>query len=447
MRPTPRCVLLFAAGVPVALLPAIVTPRLWTLWLAYTAVVLLLTGLDALLALPRRRLEMVTSTPDTLYIGARPGGLLPADSDDDVLAVELGTPRFARGARVELLCDLDPLLLSQPAFHVTVGPERTRTRVPLVPLRRGTAAVEAISMRWAGPLGLVRRQVRKLVGRKVAIVPNVRAVRAAALRFFSNKEFLAGLKVEHYLGDGSEFESLREYVPGMDHRAIDWKSSARHRKLLCQQFRAERNHQIVLAVDTGHLMREPVAGIPKLDHAINAGLLLGYVCLRTGDRVGLYAFDERVRVFAEPQGGLQSFPRLQQLTSELDYTGSETNFTLGLAELSTRLRRRSLCIVLTDFVDITTAELMIENLDRLARRHLVVFVTLRDPSLGELAARAPVALGDLYRSVVAGDFVRERELVIRRLRRLGIHCIDAPPAAISTQLLDRYLEIKRREQI
>ncbi len=440
MRPTLRCVLCFAIGVPVALLPAIVSARLWTIWLAYTGVLIIVAGVDAILALPRRALTIDTEAPETLFIG----------DESEVLAIHLSATGSTRGRTcVELVCDADSNLAPMPAETAILAPGgKAQVLFPLIPRRRGQAHLGALWLRWTGPFGLVRRQVRTLLDKKIAIVPNVRAVRAAALRFFSQNDFMAGLKVERYLGDGSEFESLREYVPGMDHRAIDWKSSARHRKLLVQQFRAERNHQIVMAVDTGHLMSEPLVGIPRLDHAINAALLLAYFGLRTGDRVGLYAFDERVRAYAAPQGGLAAFAPLQRVSTELAYSTSETNFTLGLAELSTRLKRRSLVVVLTDVTDVVTAELMIENLTRVARRHLVVFVTLRDP--GVEAAGRPRArrqLSALYKSVVAGDFAREREVVLRRLRRLGVLCLDALPRQVSTQLLDRYLEIKRRELI
>jgi uncharacterized protein (DUF58 family) len=279
------------------------------------------------------------------------------------------------------------------------------------------------------------------------ISPNVRAVRRVALRFFTNRQFLSGLKVEHYLGDGSEFEALREYSPGFDRRAMDWKASARHRKLLCREFRAERNHQVVIALDTGHLMREPLEGLARLDHAVNAGLLLGYMGLRTGDRVGVFGFDERVRCWAEPQGGAHTFPRLQRAAAELHDSTSETNFTLGLAELSARLRRRSLVVLLTDFTDTVTAELMVDNVHRLARRHLVVFVALQDPGLRPLAGAPPRSLADLHRAVVAADMARDRELVLLRLRRIGVQVIDAEPSAVSAQLINRYLEIKRRELV
>jgi uncharacterized protein (DUF58 family) len=116
-------------------------------------------------------------------------------------------------------------------------------------------------------------------------VPDVGSVRRAALRHFSSPQAFLGSKTERYVGDGSEFESLRQYVPGLDTRSIDWKASARHRKLVCRRFRAERNHQLVLAIDSGHLMTVPIEGTTRLDHAIHAALLLSYVALRSGDRV------------------------------------------------------------------------------------------------------------------------------------------------------------------
>jgi len=307
--------------------------------------------------------------------------------------------------------------------------------------------VEAAWLRWTGPLGLWRRDLRVSADLLVTVVPDVRAVRSAALRFFSSRQLVSGLKVQRFVGDGSEFDDLREYQPGLDHRAIDWKASARHRKLLCQEFRAERNQQIVLALDTGHLMAEPLGGLPRLDHAIDASLMLAYFGLRLGDRVGLFGFDRQVRAYSEPEGGLRAFPRIQKLAAQLDYGSAETNFTLGLAELASRLRRRSLVVVMTDFADTVTAELMVENLGRLARKQLVLFVALRDPELDRIATGRPGRLGDLYRSVVAADFAREREAVLLRLRRLGVRCVDAVPSGVSAQLLNRYLDIKRRELI
>jgi uncharacterized protein (DUF58 family) len=434
MRPTLRCMIVFAAGVPLALAAVAIHAQLWPVWFAYLCATTVLAGLDAILGLARRRLSVTAKLPEQLYIG-----------ELGRASIDLGANRRAH---VEIVAELDADLAPQPPQRVWVGPGAdTRVDVELAPRRRGDHALRIVHVRWSGPLGLVERCAAIAIDKRLAVVPNLGAVRAVALRMFSDRDFMAGLKVEKFLGDGTEFESLREYVPGLDHRAIDWKSSARHNKLLCQDFRAERNHQVVLAVDAGQLMTEPVGGVPKLDHAINAALLLAWFCLRTGDRVGLLGFDERVRQWLAPTGGMQAFARVQAITSEIDYRHVETNFTLTLADLSTRLRRRSLVVLFTDFLDTVTAELMLDNVKRLAKRHLVLFVAVRDPSLEARAIAHPRSLGALHQAVVAADFARERQVVIERLRRLGAHCIDSAPEGFSMALVNRYLDIKRRELV
>jgi uncharacterized protein (DUF58 family) len=437
IQPTRRLVLALAAGFPLALLPALVAPPLWLLWAAALLGTLAAALADGALAVRPRQLGLTAEIPDTLFIGER-----------DRVRLRLQGPGGARATRVEVLCDLDEALEPQPVLPAVLsGPRAAGLEVALVPRRRGSARVRAAWLRWTGPWGLLRFVERRALGRRIAIIPNVRGVRQAALRFMNAREFMVGVKVQKHRGEGSEFDSLREYLPGLDPRALDWKSSARHRKLLLREHRAERNHQVVLALDTGYLMSEPLQDIPRLDHAINASLLLGYVALKTGDRVSLYAFDERVRHFSAPRSGPDAFMRLQQQTTELAYSRAETNFTLGLVELDRRLKRRSLVVVLTDFVDTVTAELMVENLGRLARRHLVLFTTLRDQALAATGEGAPRDLQGLNRAMVARDLLREREVVLLRLRRLGAHCIEAPPGGLSTQLVNRYLDIKRRELV
>ena len=205
---------------------------------------------------------------------------------------------------------------------------------------------------------------------------------------FFVQEAIFGIKAQVQRGEGTEFEALREYSPGQDSRFIDWKHSARHRKLLCKEFRTERNHQMVMAFDTGYLMLDPVDGIPRLDHAINAALVLAWVSLQGGDLVGTYGFDARLRQYLAPVRGVSGFATLQRATAELDYHHQETNFILGLAELNARLKRRALVILFTDFVDTITAELLIESMQRVANRHLLVFVTQRG-SILQRAVEAP----------------------------------------------------------
>ncbi|MEM7166576.1 MAG: DUF58 domain-containing protein [Planctomycetota bacterium] len=436
IRPTAICAWFFLLGLPIALLPAIVGPGLGPVWFVFLVGFALIAIVD-LFRCPRPRLlRFDIEAPTQLYIGARATLLLHVDQ-------HRVAPDTLIDLRLELSDDLEgPDLLRHTIHDLTREP----LELPVMPTARGHARVNALWLRWRSPLRLFRRSIELRQDLEIPVIPNVRSVRGAALRFYSSEQ-QSGLKTERYLGDGSEFDALREFMPGMDHRAIDWKASARHLKLLCRQFRAERNHQIILAYDTGQLMREPLDGVPKLDHAINAGLLLSYVSLRAGDRVGLYSFGARPGVYAEPLGGAATIRRLSQQTAQLDYSHEETNFTLGLTNLSARLRRRSLVILMTDFVDTITAELMLDNLRRLASRHLILFVSLRDPLLEEVAARKPADQTDLNLSVLAGDQIRDRERVLQRLKRLGIQCADTTPEQVSTELLNRYLQIRQREMI
>jgi len=452
IRPTRRGVAAVALGLPVALLPAAVDPRLWPLWPLYLGLLALALGAEALAAPRPGGVRCAAEVPGALAIG---------EVGEAILTVRLGTPR---PVPVTVAVDLSAKLVPQPPLRGEAGADGARFHCPLVPIRRGETVVERAWVCVPGPLGLLASTVVVPLDRRVPVLADTRLARSAALRFAADRDFRAGLKIERYTGDGSEFDSLKEHAPGDDPRAIDWKSSAHHGRLVARQNRAERNHQVVLAVDTGHLMCEPMprssrpsrssrpAGddsppIPKVDHATAAALLLAYVSQRAGDRVGLFTFDARAGLYVEPQAGARGFQTLARAASRIDYSESETNFTLGLTTLGQRLSRRSLLVVLTDFVDTVTTELMVENLDRLARRHAVVFVALRDPGLAALAAAEPADLLALHRAVVAGDLLRDRELVVQRLRRLGILAIDAEPAEVSTRLVNAYLDLKRRERI
>jgi uncharacterized protein (DUF58 family) len=290
---------------------------------------------------------------------------------------------------------------------------------------------------------LVEATQRRPVESVIDVVPDVKGIHEAALQFFT-RDAVYGVKTQKPKGEGTEFENLAEYATGMDSRMIDWKHSARHRRLLCKEFRQERNHQIVLGFDTGRLMLESVDEMPKLDHAIKAGLLLSWISLHSGDLVGGCGFDSRFRGFIKPGRGMPYFTRMQNFTAGLAYRTEETNFTLGLMELNAKLQRRALVVLFTEFVDLISAELLIESLQILVKRHFVVFVTLRDPMLARLQSAPPHDFHRVAEAVIAEDFLRERSIVLDRVARLGIHCLDVPVKAVSSALINRYLMIKQR---
>jgi uncharacterized protein (DUF58 family) len=432
-RPTLRAVLIFAAGIPLALLLVIFDPKLWPLSFNYGVLVLIVTATDLALAFPPRLLNVKIAPPDRLYIGER-----------GATTITIPASSFGRATRFEAIAeqrgDIEP---SEAVAGELMPGAEARISLPLAPRRRGRVNIDQVWLRWRGPLSLVEFTRRIAVNRTIDVLPNVRGIHGTALQFFI-QEAIYGIKTQVQKGEGTEFEALREYTPGLDSRFIDWKHSARHLKLVCKEFRTERNHQIVMAFDTGYLMLEPVSGLARLDHAINAGLQLAWVSLQGGDLVGTYGFDARVRQYMTPVRGVSSFPRLQRATAELDYHHQETNFTLGLAELNARLKRRALVILFTDFVDTITAELLIESMQRVANRHVVVFVTQRGSVLQNAVDAAPRQFADVAQAVIAQDFLRERSIVFERLERLGIQCLDVPSQNLPVALINRYLMIKQR---
>jgi uncharacterized protein (DUF58 family) len=429
IRPTRRAVLLFAGVLPLPWLALSVRPGLWPYAFHPAILFLICLAADAALARPRRRVAVAVEIPEAAYIG---------ESVDATVKLRLppGRPTLFE-AMLDLAGDTESQIEANPF------PIEGRETVRIQPHRRGTLTIERLWLRWSGPMGLMEETRRFPIARQVAVMPNTHPARGDSLAVYF-RDALYGTKTQRDAGEGAEFEALREYTPGLDPRYIDWKHSARHRKLVGREFRAERNHPVILAFDTGYLMREPVDGIPRLDHGINAALLLGRIALAADDVVGSYSFDSRMRHFLPPGRGVHAFRRLQQASAALAYSADETNFTLGIAELQTRLRRRSLVVLFTEFIDTITAELLVENVRRLSTRHLLMFVTLRDNLLPGMFEAYPATGADVTRAVLAGDFLRERRIVFEKLGRLGIHCIDVRAGQLTTALLNRYLLIKQR---
>lgn len=432
IHPTAGTGLAIGVAAPLALIVAFTMPGWWMLGLAWLGVVLAAAAADAVVLL-RRRIDNEVACPAVLYVG-----------EPERATVRLGSPR---PARVEFTIDIEgPLEPVEPQVAQLDGDGVVECAIEIRARRRGTVRLTRLWLRDEGPLGLAGRTLRRDLDMERPVVPNIAAVKRQALVFAASDAPL-GAKPQFQKGTGTEFEALRDYAVGLDSGAIDWKHSARHRKLLCKEFQTERNHHVVLALDTGHLMAEAVDGLPKLDHAIGALLLLSYVSLKAGDKVGLCAFDSRTRAFAAPSGGLGTLARMQLAFSGIDYSTEETNFTLALAELRGRLSRRCLIVVATDFVDTVTAQMMIDNVGHLAKRHLVVFLALGDTSLEQPFERRPRDLEDVARAVVAYDLIRERRAVFAKLARLGVLCVEAPAKRLGAELINRYLAVKARDLI
>lgn len=434
--PTERAAWLIAIFAPIALVIAALAPQLWVVAPAAAIVLIGLIVLDGLLAGSCRD-WMVKAPADTEVGQSTP--------------VEFHA-RFSRGlaSRPEAALEFDPRLgqSGRAVIPLMRNPETGTCSgaIDLHPERRGTAALTHGWLRWTGPLGLGARQVSRALEQEIRIWPDLSPVRSQELQTFL-RDAQTGLIARRIRGEGTQFESLSEYEPGMDRRRIDWKASARHNHLYARENESERNNQIVFAFDCGQSMCEPVDGMPRIDRAVSAALTCAYVALKGGDKVALFGFAQRPQVMTPFVADSRAFHRLQSAAAGLDYESTEPNFTLALATLTAKLKRRSLIVLFSDFTDPTAAELMVESIGRLVEKHLVLFVTIADSELENFIGEEPGDIATIARSVTADGLATQRSIVLQRLRRMGVDVIEAPWEQIGYKLIDRYFIIKNSEAI
>ncbi|PCD03714.1 DUF58 domain-containing protein [Sphingomonas spermidinifaciens] len=405
--------MLALVAAPAALALGVAAPGSWALAVLWVLGVALLVLVDGMLASGLRGPITVTA-PAAVPVGA-----------DVTLRPEMaGAPSLDFAAEV-----------SEPLIR--------RTGFAYRAARRGTARIERVWARARGPLGLGAWQRSHPADIAVRVTPDIAGVRETAMRQrFNGPQFGQRMRLE--AGEGQEFQALTGFQPGMARRTIDWKASARHLSLLAREYRTERDNPIVLAVDAGRVMAEPVGGVPRIDRAVSAALLAAFVALKSGDRARLFAFDSKPRVDSGSVSGPRAFARLHAHAAEIDYGAEETNFTLGLTLLDQRLDRRSLIVLFTEFSDPTAAELMLAAAGRLLRRHRLLFVLFHDEELATFAEARPTNADDVTRANVAHTLLRERRIVVERLKRQGIDVIEAAAGDAPLALVERYLQMRER---
>lgn len=420
--PAPRAALAMAAGAPLALAVGLAAPGLWWLGLAWAALVGLAWLVDARRLGPVPQVQLLA--PATAAVG-------------EAVAVTVRVQGRARAHEVAL--GLDARLGTAGSARAVTTEQSVQFTVQ--PVRRGPARLGPVDLAWTGPWGLARRVANNLAEAPLLITPDLRPAIQEAPRLIA-EDAMTGLAAQPWRGDGGDFDTLSAFQPGMDKRRIDWKASARHTQLLAKEYRTERDNNVILALDCGRLMMAEVAGLTRLDHATTAALLTAAVALHGGDRVGLIGFGARPHALLPPLGGPDAFARLQRAAATLDYGAEETNFALSLSTLASGLNRRSLILLFTDFVDTTMAELMLRSLSRLLKRHLVLCIVMDDPALDAAARARPVTPDDIARVQVAADLLKERRLVMAKLRGLGVEVLEAAPGLVGPALVRRYLAIK-----
>lgn len=433
--PTRLAVLAAAAGAPVALVIGVLLPDRWYAGLAWPLAVLVLAAVDAVSG--RRQAHASVDARDTVAVG---------ETIDATVTVTLEGRDPPASAEVAVLVNALFATEDDARARVALRNGKGAALLALTALRRGTGRVDRIWLRWRGRLGLVWHQRSIAADVRIAVRPDIRVLKDKGAKIF-RRHAMEGLLTQVDRGDGTDFDALVEFRSGMDRRAIDWKQSARHRKLHAKEYRTERNNHIVFAIDAGRQMSDPVAGLSRVDRAVSAMLLTAWVALKLGDRVALHAFDSRPRIASGLVSGVPAFANLQRLAAEIDYSAEETNYTFALTTLATRLTRRSMIVLFTEFTDLVSADFLVRASMRIVKTHLLLVVVLRDEDVEAIVDRAPATADDVTRAVTAAALLRDRKLVLARLEHVGVHVIEAEHDRVGERLVAGYVALKRRNAL
>ncbi|MDQ1674190.1 MAG: hypothetical protein QOC98_2752 [Frankiaceae bacterium] len=403
-----------------------VTPAPLAALLVGDLVLLVLIGVDVLLAASPRRVHAERQLP----VNGRLGEPL-----DTTLLLRNDGRRQLRGRVRDAWPPSAGLTPSTTPVSLASG-ERFRMAATLRPTRRGDRRARTLVVRALGPLGLAGRQRNLDVPGRVRVLPHFRS-RALLPEKLSRLRQVEGLVSVRGAGRGTEFDSLREYVPGDDVRSIDWRATARRSAVAVRTYRPERDRRVVLVLDTGRTSAGRVGDEPRLDHALDAALLLSALAFRAGDRVDLIAHDAVPRAVVERA----SLASLSDAMALLEPALLESNHQATLGQTLRIARRRSLVVLFTDLVPAVVEESLLPSLAPLLRRHTVVIAALADPRVAELvSARGNVS--DVYGAAAAERAQAERRRLAGLLRRRGVEVVDAPPSHFASAVADAYLALK-----
>ncbi|OBK98568.1 hypothetical protein A5645_02185 [Mycobacterium asiaticum] len=407
-------------------------------------VLAILVVIDVVLAASPRRLRF-TRSPDT---SARLGQPVTAG----LLVQNDGRRRF----RGRIRDAWPPSARAEPRTQplVLAAGQRQQLETRLRPVRRGDQRAAAVTARSIGPLGLAGRQSSQSVPGQVRVLPPFLSRKHLPSRLAKLRE-IDGLLPTLIRGQGTEFDSLREYVVGDDVRSIDWRASARRTDVMVRTWRPERDRRVVIVLDTGRMAAGRVgvdptaadpAGWPRLDWAMDAALLLAALASRAGDHVDFLAHDRVSRAAVFGASRTELLAQLVDAMAPLQPALVESDWRAMVAATLRRTRRRSLVVLLTDLNATALDEGLLPMLPQLSAKHHVLVAAVADPRVDQLAAGRSDAAA-VYDAAAAERARNERRAIASRLRRSGVEVVDAPPTEIAPGLADRYLAMKATGQL
>ncbi|MFN6514139.1 MAG: DUF58 domain-containing protein [Nostoc sp. CreGUA01] len=441
MVPSKRVYLLLLLGIAIALILSFFLTIFATIaiTLLFDVVVLLFMVADGLQA-RRYRVQITRELPPRLSIGRDNPVILKVTSQNANAQIHI-RDYYPTGFGV-----------SAPALEATIPSNSTQQLTYTVnPTQRGEFPWGNIQVRQLGLWGLAWDDWQILQSLPVKVYPDLIGLRSLTIRLTLQSS--GSMRQAKQTGIGTEFAELRNYRTGDDLRFIDWKATARrvgaygNSPPLVRVLEPEQEQTLLILLDRGRLMTAKVQGLQRFDWGLNATLSLALAGLHRGDRVGVGVFDRQMHTWIPPERGqlhlsqsIDDLTPIQPVLFESDYLGAVTNVVQ-------RQTRRALVVVITDLVDVTASMELLAALSKLAPRYLPFCVTLRDPQVDRLAHTFSENVTGAYVRAVSLDLLAQRQVAFAQLKQKGVLILDAPANQIADQLVERYLQLKARNQL
>lgn len=430
MTPTRRFWWLLLAGIlfPLA---SVVVPDLYKLLPIYDGGLLLLALVTSRLV-PKGNLIRIRRRYDqVLSVRARNRVEIEIENESNVAV---------RGTLRDVIPD--GFEATETEFQVDLAPHETAVlSYHLTPPERGRGDFGNMFFRIIAPLGLVAVDRELSATESVPVYPNVLRVKEFGLLRQRGQLNQMGIRRSRIKGRGSEFESLRDYHAD-DMRMVDWKSTARRGKLVVRDYETERNQNVIVMLDVSRHMLPEVEGTSKLDHAIDATLILLHAATLEGDATGLVVFSNVVHRLMTPRRGKLQRSQILNALHDLDPQAVEVNYEAAFSQLMGRWKRRSLIVIFTDAEDEKEGKALVRALGMIGRRHLVLVCRISDPYVKELANRRLEKPKDLFENAAALWYSEERRRAEVSLVGAGIRSMDSEPQDLAQDLVSAYLHVK-----
>jgi uncharacterized protein (DUF58 family) len=431
MVPTMRLVQLIALGSPLWVL-GILFPMGWLAGMFYLVFLVLVClndyrsapdnrafdvrreyGRFSLGAVSNIRIVLTSRSYRTLHVAAK---------DELPLGLE-------RVSRIEPI-DIPPRYEYTPSYDVRA-------------VRRGRFKIGGMVLRVGRPGALMERQVTLAVEEHIRVYPRFAKADEYRLLARINQQDEAVRRPRRTRGRGTDFESLSTYNPGDDLRTVDWKISAKRGALISKNLQTEKGQQISVLIDGGRLMAEKIGELSRYEYALNAAVMLSYVGQKRGDSVAVATFSDRIESFVPPVRGAAIMQRVLESLCTVEVRQVESDYWQVVGQVMSRLKRRSLVVMMTDVLDPAGSLGLMTNLTRAASRHLVLCVVLVEPRIAALAESEAKTAHETYVKAAACHMLLQRQLALEKMRNRGILVLESAPEQLTIQLIRRYLEIRK----